>query len=498
MAKKIVNTNGVEDAELIEAPAVTVLPPEIEERVDKEISLAIVEVNYTDDFIRKMKEEFLPMTINGQQDKEGYLNLQAVRKQVKQARILVEKTFKRGREIAQLEVKKWITKQNEIVGEIKSVEKTLEDREDEWEKERDRLKEIERQRIEQQGVARITDMVRFGAQLQGSNWVLGPIEYEAQLVKEADPEIYQTIYNDFEAQFNLNEAEKRAAKEKADREALELKQAQESIRLREQELQAQQEKMAKQLKELRIKSRTAELESLGFGKQVPRAGFPPAYVYSRLTVLISDIEDEDDHDWEVIMGAAKDELEKVKQEIAELERVREVFKARLPLLKEWSSNGQSVYAKGGIWGTVEDLVKMSEDEFQGILKENDAYIRDRNAAKEKQHQIDLENARIEGVGKSRREMLKAINGEAGISDFELGSVSPEQWERDLGIATKLHEKRQKDLADQKEKERQELLGDKQRYEEVVAALKALSIPSFKSGFYRTKIGIIRDFIDGLK
>jgi hypothetical protein len=334
--------------------------------------------------------------------------------------------------------------------------------------------------------------------MQGDSWVLGEVCYEIMLVKSADPEIYQTIYNDFEAQFKLNEAEKLAAKEKADREALELKQAQENIQRREKELQDQQEKMAKQLKELRIKSRAAELESLGFGKQVPRAGFPPAYVYSRLTVLISDIEDEDDHDWEVIMRAAKEEIAKIKEEVAELERVREVFSARLPLLKEWSSNRQSVYAKGGIWGTVQDLVKLSEDEYKELLKENDAYLKDRDAQKEKQHQLDLEKAKIEGVGKSRREMLKAINGEAGISDFELGSVSPEQWERDLWMATKLHEIRQKDLADQKEKERRELLGDKQRYEEVVAALKALSIPSFKSGFYRTKIGIIREFIDGLK
>src|SRR5579863_2634445 len=358
MAKKIVNTNGVEEAELLE---VTVLPPEIEERVNREISLAVAEVNYTDEFIRKMNEEFLPMTINGQQDKEGYLNLQGVRKQVKQFRILVEKTFKRGREIAQLEVKAWLSKQSEIVGQLKFVEKTLEDREDAYEQERDRLKEIERQRVEQQGVARVTDMVRFGAKLEGVNWVLNEVQYEAQLVKESDPEIYQTIYNDFEAQFKLNEAEKLAAKEKADREALELKQAQDNLQRREKELQEQQEKMAKQLKELRIKSRTAELESLGMGKQVPRAGFPPAYVYSRLTVLISDIEDEDDHDWEVIMRAAKEEIAKIKEEVAELERVREVFSARLPLLKEWSSNGQSVYAKGGIWGTVEDLVKLSED-----------------------------------------------------------------------------------------------------------------------------------------
>jgi hypothetical protein len=494
MAKKIVNTNGVEDAELIEAPAVTVLPPEIEERVDKEISLAIVEVNYTDDFIRKMKEEFSPMTINGQQDKEGYLNLQAVRKQVKQARILVEKTFKRGREIAQLEVKKWITKQNEIVGEIKAVEKALEEKEDAWEQERDRLKEIERQRIERQGMERMKDMVKFGAEMQGDSWVLGEVCYEIMLVKSADPEIYQTIYNDFEAQFNLNEAEKRAAKEKADREALELKQAQESIQRREKELQEQQEKMAKQLKELRLKTRSAALESLGMGKNATGS----LWIYGDQCAEVADLQERSDEEWEVILADLNAGIARIRKQDKERERVREVFAARLPLLKKWSSNGQSVYVKGGIWGTVEDLVKLSEDEFQELLKENDAYLKDRDAQKGKQHQLDLEKARIEGVGKSRREMLQAINSQAGISDFELGSVSQEQWEIDLGIATKLHEKRQKDLADQKERERQELLGDRQRYEEVVATLKGLSIPAFKSGYYRTKIGIIRDFIDGLK
>jgi hypothetical protein len=491
MAKKIINTESVEELELVE---VSVLPAEVEEKVNLEISTALAEFNWTDEFIRQLEEEYAPMTINGQEDKEGYLNLQVARKAVKGVRVAIAKRFKKGREEANLVVKKWLAKEGEVITKLKSIEEPLYEQEKGWEAERDRLKEQERQRIERQGMERMKDMVKFGAEMQGDSWVLGGVCYEIILVKSADPEIYQTIYNDFEAQFKLNEAEKLEAKRKADQAAADLQKAQEDIQRREKELQDQQEKMAKQLKDLRLKTRSAALESLGMGKNATGS----LWIYGDQCAEVADLQYRSDEEWEVILADLNAGIARIREQDKERERIREVFAARLPLLKEWSSNGQSVYAKGGIWGTVEDLVRLSEDEFQELLKDNDAYLKDRDAQKEKQHQLDLEKAKVEGVGKSRREMLKAINGEAGISDFELGSVSPEQWERDLGIATKLHEKRQKDLADQKEKERQELLGDKQRYEEVVAALKGLSIPSFKSGFYRTKIGIIRDFIDGLK
>lgn len=492
MAKKVISPE--EDGVL----QVTVLPPEVEEMIDTEIDNSLVKQNVTETLLLRLETEYGGLKINGPDDKEGYLTVQAARKDCKGVRVLISKICKTGRAKANAEAAKWIKKEKDLSGRVSVIEDRLDADETAYEQERDRRKALEAQKLEQQGIERTTHMVRFGVVLEGGSWVLGNVSYESILVKSADPEIYQTIYNDFEAQFNLNEAEKLEAKRKAEQAELELKQAQENVKRQEKELQEKQEKMEKQLKDLRLQTRSATLESLGMRKQVPRSGFPPAYVYSRITVLVSDIEDKEDQEWEAIIDAAKEELDKIKQEIAELERIREVFSARLPLLKEWSSNGQSVYAKGGIWGTVADLVGISDEQFEELVKENDAYLRERNLQKEKQRQIDLENARIEGVGKSRREMLKAINGDAGISDFELGSVAQKEWEKDLGIAQKLHEKSQQDLADQKEKERQELLGDKQRYEEVVAAIKAISIPPFKSGPYRTKIGIIRYFIDGLK
>jgi hypothetical protein len=469
MAKKIVNTNGVEDAELIEAPVVTVLPPEIEERVDKEISLAIVEVNYTDDFIRKMKEEFLPMTINGQQDKEGYLNLQAVRKQVKQARILVEKTFKRGREIAQLEVKKWITKQNEIVGEIKAVEKALEEKEDAWEQERDRLKEIERQRIEQQGVARVTDMVRFGAKLEGVNWVLNEVQYEAQLVKESDPEIYQTIYNDFEAQFKLNEAEKRAAKEKADREALELKQAQENIQRREKELQDQQEKMAKQMEELNrhkliaqksvYDERISQLQKLGLiGLLDPgyyeRFGFQILEENTTLVDIVISL-DLEQEEWDKFMAIAIPHAEKVKE------------------------------------------AKRMEQE-----------ARDRKA--EEKRQQDLKDAADTAKGNERIKSVTALNRRlAYTTPLEIGQLSDEDWDKVFKPIKEAYDEdlRKMQQAQEEELKEQERLrkerelaeaGDKAKYADTLKYILATPLHEMRSSQYRTKMKIIRDFIDGLK
>lgn len=149
-----------------------------------------------------------------------------------------------------------------------------------------------------------------------------------------------------------------------------------------------------------------------------------------------------------------------------------------------------------------DITGYDDEKWAAMIEKMGPHIEEWKKRKQEEdtrkQQERLEEARLEGIGKGRREMLAAINGACVVSDVELGQIDDAKWKQDYQIAKSLHDKRQKELDAQKEKERQELLGEKQRYEELVSAIKAIKIPDFRSGQYRSKVNPIREFIDGLK
>lgn len=500
MAKK-----AVEPVEGEEVLVVTVLPPEVEEKVNAEISTALSEFNWTDAFIKQLEDEYAPMTIAGQEDKEGYLNLQTARKVVKNVRVAISKRFKVGREEAQLIVKKWIAKEGEVVEKLKNIEDPLYAKEKEWEAERDRLKQERLARIEQQGIARMSDLIRFGASLQGSNWILGDISYEAQLVKEADPEIYEGIRAEFEAFYNEKEAV-RVENERVRKESEEkLRQQQEQFQKQQEDFQRQQQEFQKQQREARIRSRIAFVEGLGL-KRHPHTGH---YVYGDQLVTIADIQDKDDENWEVMMGMLTDGVADVKKAAEKAATVREVFSARIQRLKEWSTNGQSVYAKGGIWGTVGDIVDMVDDKFEELVKENDAYIRERDLQKERERQQELKDSADQSTGISRLKALRELEGIHEGTALEVGRLTEEEWapiflKAKAAHDQKLERERIQRESEQKERERLENekklqeAGDKAKYADMVKHIQATPMHQMASGQYRAKVKNIRDFIDSLK
>lgn len=462
---------------------IEVLSPEVEEIIDKEIDSSLVKQNVTDALLSKLEKDYGGLKINGPEDKEGYLVVQAARKDCKSVRVLISKICKMGRAKANAEAKKWVNKENELVDRVAKVEDVLEADEKEYERVREQERQLKAQKMEQQGIQRTSEMMRFGATLIDGSWALGDVSYESVLVKNCDEDIYQGIRNEFKAIFDVNE---KAKADKAEQDRL----ANEKLLKDQEDLK----RMQKEAKDMRTQGRISFLESLGL-KRHPSKG---EYMYADQIVYLRDIEEKESQDWEVIIAGVREGVEKAKADAKEAERVREVFAVRLPLLKEWSTNGHWVYRRGGTWGTVEELVSKTEEEMVRLIGENDAYLKEREDQKQKQREKELEDARLEGIGKSRREMLKSINSDAGISDFELGSMTAEQWEQDFKTATHLYNKKRKEADDEKEKERLSLLGEKAQYEELVAKLKAISVPVLKSGQYAGKANAIRNFIDGLK
>lgn len=386
------------------------------------------------------------------------------RKKIKAERVKVQNEGKAMRDPLTAVNKEISGKEKELVDLVSTAEKDMQAIEDWYEAEQKRLEEEERQKEEQRIQGRIDRLLEYGFAI------------DINMLKAVSDDDFDKIVESAKSAWeNEQAAEKerqRLQKEKdeqAEKDKVEL-----------QKLRDRQAAADKIIKGQRVKIRTAQIEALGMGKEVQRHGIPPAYVYADVMVLISDIEEREDQDWDAIADAAAKGVEKAKERGKEIERVREVFRERILLLKEWSTNGQSVYAKGRIWGTVEELVDMSDEVFKELVSENDAYIRDRDLEKERLRNLELEEARVEGIGKGRRLMLKAINGDAGVSDLELGGISTEQWERDFEVASKLYEKRQKEVSDQQEADRLAAASDKEKIERMIEQYQSISHPEMKS------------------
>lgn len=97
------------------------------------IDQALTTANITDKVLAGLKE-YMPLTINGTDDKEGYEKVKAARIVCKNTRILAEKICKKGREEAISIQKQWIAKEKEVVGQIQEVELHLKNQEDEIDK----------------------------------------------------------------------------------------------------------------------------------------------------------------------------------------------------------------------------------------------------------------------------------------------------------------------------------------------------------------------------
>lgn len=499
MAKKA--AEPVEGEEVQEA---IILSPEVEEKINTEITVIRDKGNVTEQLIKKLAEEYGGMTINGQEDKEGYLNLQTARKHVKAIRVGAAKLFDEGREPYVVAAARWLENKKKVVDALKAIEDPLYAQEKAYDVENDRLKAERKALIEQQGIARMSDLIKFGASLQGLNWVLGDIVYEAQLVKEADPEIYEGIRGEFEAFYNEKEAV-RVEIERVQKESEEkLRQQQEQFQKQQEDFQRQQQEFQKQQQEARIKSRAAFLEGLGMGKN--SAGH---YVYADQLVTMADLAEKQDDEWQGIAEQSKAAIDRIRQQAKEQDRVREVFATRLPQLKEWSTSGHYVYGKGKQWGEVSDIVNMPDPEFHELVKENDAYIRERDLQKERERQQELKDSADQSTGISRLKALRELESVHDGTALEVGRLTEEEWapiflKAKFANDQKLERERIQRESEQKERERLENekklqeAGDKAKYADTLKYLLSTPIHEMRSSQYRTKMRVIRDFIDSLK
>lgn len=125
-------------------------------KIDQEL----VKANVTDQVLAEL-QTFKSLTIKDVNDKEGYKKVYEARIQCKNTRVLAVKICKKGREEALEEQRRWISKEKEVVGKIEDVEVALQAEQDRIDLEKERLRQEEERKENARIQARVDALAKF-------------------------------------------------------------------------------------------------------------------------------------------------------------------------------------------------------------------------------------------------------------------------------------------------------------------------------------------------
>lgn len=434
--------------------------------VEEQITQELVKANVTEALIAGLKEKYLPLKINGIEDKETYLQVKEARKECKSLRVMAEKICKKGREEAVAIQKAWVAKEKEVAGQIGEVEDHLEKQEKEYEAEIEREKAERKRKQEEQFILRQQSLSGMGALYSDGNFSLGEVSFELSLIKECENDIWEeSILPKFRTEYEKIEAERLEQERIKQEKEAELKRQQEELERKQRELEAKEaalkeaqeeqerkqreefEKKAAEVKvalEAKTKSRCNQLSAIGL---LP--GFEDNHLYYKgydCWVSHLDITGYDDEKWDKTIVELTQHVSKKKEELEqkrieeieaqkEVERKRVLGQTRFQMLKavNVTTDEQNV------------LADMSEDDFTDYLTH-------------------------------------------ATSDYE--NAQKEKWEKEQE-----EKRRAEELKKQLEMEQAK---DKEKWEDILTQLSRLEIHEMRSGQYRKKAAILREKLDEIK
>jgi hypothetical protein len=242
--------------------------------LDEMMEQALVKKNVTDAAISALKEKYGELKLRSVDDKEKYLEIKDAKKDCAKLRNLAVKICKEGRADAVAMQKKWVAKENEVVGKIEEVESPLDAEIDRFDANEQRIKDEEKQRQETQYMQRTQALTKMSALYVDGSFILGEFSLEGNLVKESSQSVWdEEILPKFTEQFLILEAERVEQERIKAEQAAELKKQQEELQrqqaefLRQQEeFKKEQERIAREAEEKRriiLNKRSAQLSELG-------------------------------------------------------------------------------------------------------------------------------------------------------------------------------------------------------------------------------------------
>lgn len=432
----------------------------IEEQIDQEL----VKHNVTEAKIAELKEKYLPLKINGIDDKETYLQIKEARKECKSLRIAAEKLCKIGREEATRVSKLWIAKEKDVAGRIGEVEDHLEKQEKEFEAALKKAEDERKRKIEGQWILRTQILTQMGVLYSDGYFALGEISFEMSVIKECEPEIWEeSILPKYKAEYEKVQAEELEKERiKREREA-ELTRQQEEMERKQNELEVREAALLKIQEEQERKQREEEDRKAAEGREKLQAKWGARI--KQLTDLGLTFDFSDDH-----------------------------------------------YKGYDCFVAVLDIKCFDDEKWSRTIDEIGRHI---DRKKEEAEQLRLaeieaqkEAERYLALKKSRNDVLRQY-GVTIDPEGDVGSYSDERWDALMTQVKGDYEKQQREKweAEQAEKRKQEeqkkaeemaLSSDKVKWWEIIHKIGQIEIYEMRSSQYRKKAAELRKLMDQIK
>jgi hypothetical protein len=424
--------------------------------LDTVINDKLVKANITDFVIAKLNEQYMPLKINGIEDKEGYKKVVEARKECKKIRVLASKICKEGREEANKISKKWVEKEKEVTDKIGEVEEYLQKQEDEYDAEKEKRDNEEKERVQKLYLERHAELTQYGAFFNGSDYILGEATIELSNVKSLDDEMFnEKVAPKFKAIFDRLQAEKeekernqREAEAELERQREEFRKQQEQLEKEKEQLRLQQEEADKKEKDRlqnRFKNRTDQLLSMGL-----------RYEYAYDAYMFADVSVDN----------------KTEISVLEDDKWNDLIEKIIPAI---------------------DLHKKKAEE------KKQAEIEEKKKAEEKSAAGKIRSGQLEAF---RVEQLPISPAHASDLTKEEFDTLLKEWKGNYEIhqQKKWQEEQDKKKAEE-EAIRQEALDnskDKEKWDVVMTYLSATPLLEMRGRIYRAKMKEVKDFLQTIK
>lgn len=487
-------------------------------QLEEQVSLELVKHNYTEAKLQEFEEYLKLEIIDG--DKESYLLVKEKRKEVKSYRVAAEKFCKFKREPAVLIQKAWVKKEDLISGRLSAVEDHLEAKEKAYEKKVSEEKEARKRKQEEQLIVRQQTLTNMGALYSDGNFTLGDVSYEYSLIKESEEDIWtEAILPKFKEEYEKLEQAAINAAEAKRLQDLEFKRQQEELEQKQKELAEKEAKLkeeevrqaieADKRRAIMIETRTNQITAIGFDVYNSNE----YYKFREYTILLCDIHDHCDADWNGLVADATKYVEITKAEEAEEKRKeqerKDLQQKRLEELMPYSVKGApftdldlgncSEEEYQFLFNNVKSLYEKAEEEKKKQIEEA-AAKKERERIEEEQRQEEIKTK--QDIRNRRRDALLQYNYVLDSLHGDLAHFTDEQW---VELVTKAKASYDENIRKQEEERKAEELAkasDKEKWDEIVKDIDALRVLVgslvMRSGQYRKKRQMLIEKLEEIK
>lgn len=225
------------------------------------ISTQLNKFSINDARVHELSEKYLPLKINGVDDKEGYAIVHTARMDIKNKRVFLDKT----KQELTSEAKKYINVVNEeasrLKGLLEPIETHLEKQEDAYNEEKERIKKEKELREHVKLQTRVSDLLKFGFSFDGIKYTVAykahapnllTINVELNDLKKWDDEFFNKfickVQEDYEDDQNQLKKIERQMEEERLAELARIKMERKAIAEQQEEIRQEQEAESKRLK----------------------------------------------------------------------------------------------------------------------------------------------------------------------------------------------------------------------------------------------------------